>query len=137
MGKVIEFTDIVERGNEIFSMSCKPDFKKLPEGFITDEDKSVKWNREQVELNHKKYSDEVNRLNTLKNSKRDELYEDIYATIQDSVGNGFTREQAMVLWDYAYSEGHAYGMGDIVSTLRDVIDLVERLNEAGKRKRGK
>ena len=135
MSKVLSNDEIIRRGNEVFLMSCKPDFKKLPVGYITDENQSVKWNREQVEISNARYNDEVARLNSLKNAKRDELYEDIYATIQDYVGHGFTREQAITVWNYAYSKGHAYGMSDIVSELDDLVYMVRQLYEVGSKKK--
>lgn len=49
----------IENYEKACRMSCKPDFQRLPKDYITDEDKSVKWNREQVEENHKQYDDAV------------------------------------------------------------------------------
>ena len=44
------------------AMSCEPEMRRLPDGFITDEEESVKWNREQVEKNHQEYDEEAKRL---------------------------------------------------------------------------
>lgn len=108
-------------------MPCRPDFKKLPKDFITDEDRSVKWNREQVELNNKKYQDEVSRLNTAKNKARDAANKEIYKKIQDEVGHGISEKAAMKIWDRAYSNSHAYGVMEVLNELDDLIDFVKSI----------
>jgi len=87
-------------------MPTKPSFRKLPKDYITDEDRSVKWNREQVEINHQKYQEEVARLNREKNKVRDTINKDIYKKIQEMVG-------------YEISEKAAkkFGIGHIVQVM--------------------
>ena len=107
------------------AMSCKPSFNKLKTGTVIDEEKSVKWNREQVELNNQKYQEEVKRLNTIKNKARDEVYESIYERIAEDVGHGITKQSAIKIWNYAFEYGHAFGFNDIKIALFNVIDLIK------------
>ena len=106
------------------NMSCKPSFTKLPKGWVTDENQSVKWNREQVELNNSNYQKAVKELNIKKNNARDAIYEDIYKKIQDEVGHGISRQSAIKIWTYAYAEGHSCGWVNIRIYLDEIIELV-------------
>lgn len=116
------------------SMSCKPNFSKLPNRWITDENQSVKWNREQVELNNQNYQKAVAELNTKKNKARDSVYEEIYEKIQDEVGHNLSRNSAIKIWSHAYDEGHGFGFLAIRSYLDELIDLVsEILDEQDKK----
>lgn len=106
------------------AMSCKPNFTRLPKDWITDENQSVKWNREQVELNNQNYQKAVAELNTKKNKARDEIMEDIYIKIEDEVGHGISRNSAIKIWNYAYAEGHSSGWMNIKVYLEEIIDLI-------------
>lgn len=114
-------------------MSCIPkDIRKVPAGYIFDEEKSVKWNREQVDENNARYLKEVARLNTLRNKERNRIYEEIYTAIQQEVGHNLSREKAIVIWNLAYEWGHSSGIGEICHYLNELIELAEKLLE-GKR----
>ena len=115
-------------------MSCVPaHIRKVQPNHIFDENQSVKWNRDKVAENNNSHQEEVSRLNTLKNKARDEVYEDIYYAIQCEVGHGLSRKGAMLLWNYAYDEGHSNGIYEIKNYLDSIIDLVsELLNEVNK-----
>lgn len=119
--------DIQKDLDAMQKMPCKPNFKKLPKDFITDEDKSVKWNREQVDLNNKKYQDEVSRLITAKNKARDTAKKEIYKKIQDEVEHGISEKAAMKIWDRVYSNSHAYGVMEVLNELDDLIDFVKSI----------
>jgi hypothetical protein len=118
-----DWYDIEEDWSRMEQMSCKPSFQKLKVGTILDEDKSVRWNREQVEENNKKYQEEVARLNTLKNKAREQVYNDIAVNIQADIP-GISIVAARKIFDYAYQEGHSYGINSIKTTLYEVIDLI-------------
>ena len=113
--------------NEVEKMSCKPSFNKMKSGTVIDEEMSVRWNREQVELNNKRYLEEVAKLNTAKNKARDQVYEDIYEKIMTDVGCGIKRDDAQKIWAYAYEKGHAYGFTSIQNQLDDVINLIRNI----------
>lgn len=120
--------DIQSDFEEMQEMSCVPkNIRKVPQDFVFDEDQSVKWNKEQVVANNSAYLEEVARLNTIKNKRRDSIYEDIYFTIQCEVGHNLSREKAILIWNYAWEQGHARGIGEVRYYLEELIDLVGKL----------
>lgn len=114
--------------SQVGEMSCVPaNIKKVPLGHIFDEDKSVKWNIEQVEINNRNYYEEVIKLKSEKSECMNVVLEDIYTAIQEDMSCEISREQAKTIWDYAYDIGHSGGVYDIFSYLSDLMDFVENL----------
>jgi len=110
------------------NMRCVPSgLGKVSAYHVFDENQSVKWNREQVNIHNARYLQEVDRLNTKKNKARDAIYEDIYRAIQEEVGHNLSRKKAMAIWNYAFEKGHAFGFHDIMSNLNEVMELAETL----------
>lgn len=124
MSKVKDWEEIEREFVDMSRMSCKPNFTRLPKGWITDENQSVKWNREQVELNNRNYQKAVADLNTKKNKARDDVLNDIYKHIQYQVGYNLSLNSAIKIWNYAYKNGHGYGMSEIKCYLDEIVDLV-------------
>ena len=124
MSKVKDWEEIERAFEEMENMSCKPRFPKLPNGWVTDEYQSVKWNREQVELNNGNYMNAVKDLNGRKNKARDSVLGDIYMKIKDEVGYNISRKSAIKIWDYAYEQGKWDGFKEIMCYLDKMIDLI-------------
>ena len=124
MSKVKTWEEIEDDFRRMDSMSCKPNFTKLPRGWITDENQTVKWNREQVELNNQNYQKAVAELNTKKNKMRDIVLNDIYERIQYQVGHNLSLKSAIKIWNYAYEIGHGFGFNEIKCHLGEIMDLV-------------
>lgn len=113
---------------KVGEMSCEPaNIKKVPLGYIFDEDKSVKWNREQVEINNKNYHEEVIKLKSKRCECMAVVLDNIYTSIQEDMSCEISREQAKTIWDYAYDIGHSGGVYDIFSYLSDLMEFVESL----------
>lgn len=132
--KYEEWEEICNEFEAMEKMNCKPGFKKLPKDYITDEDMSVKWNREQVEKNNEKHEQEVKRLNTMKNKERDRVYDNIFSYIQKYVGWDLDFDSAKKIWNYAYEQGHAFGMREIGIYLDEIMELVSDILENTHRK---
>lgn len=67
----MEWDEIQNEFDRAYGMSCKPSgLQKYKAGHIFDENMSVKWNRDKLEEENKKFEDEVSRLNTAKNKWR-------------------------------------------------------------------
>lgn len=90
-----------------------------------DEDKSVKWNKEQAQKNNDDYDNEVKRLNQEKMKRRDEIYAEIYKTIQKDVGFGISEKKAARIWEYAYDRGHSAGWYEIIVNLEEIEEIIK------------
>lgn len=110
------------------AMVCVPkNMEKYPKGYIADEEKSVRWNREFVERENEKYRLEVSRLNTVKNKARDALKEHIYERIQFEVGHDLSREKARLIYGMAYERGRSYGSYEVEKSIHELIELATML----------
>lgn len=124
----MNWDDIQLAYETVRSMSCVPkSVKKVKPDHIFDEDKSVKWNREQVEINNAVYRAEVARLFTEKNKARDDVINMIIEKIQSEVGASLSKRKAKAIWEFAYEERHSYGFYDVHAYLFKLIDLAKIL----------
>lgn len=123
-----EWTEIRQEFDAMQRLSCVPqNICKVSLQHIFDEDKSVKWNKEQVQLNNDNFQKEVVRLNTEKNKLRDSIYDDIYYSIQCEVGHNLSVKKARGIWEYAYAQGGSYGINEILNHLHSLMELVDEL----------
>lgn len=111
---------------EMENMPCKPPLPKPRTGDVIDEDKSVKWNREEVIRLQNVYDEEVKKLNTAKNKRRDDLYRELYKVIRHEV-KGITVNDAQQIFQYVYSKSHAYGYEEVFNKLDDIIVLISNI----------
>lgn len=124
MVKLKEWSEIQAAFERMESMPCKPEGIKYPPDYIFDEEKSVKWNREEANRRNQQREEKVKELQRVKNKARDEVMEDIYFAIQHEVGSGISRQDAMKIWAYAYEHGHGCGWNDIQCCLNEVVELI-------------
>lgn len=109
-------------------MVCVPTgMTKYRTGYVADEEKSVRWNREFVERENEKYRLEVSKLNTVKNKARDALKEHIYERIQFEVGHDLSREKARLIYEMAYERGRSYGFYEVEKSIHELIELATML----------
>ena len=104
-------------------MSCKPTFSKPHLGDIIDEDKSIRWNREQIAKKIMDYEKEVKDLNTKKNELRDKLHKEAIDKIAYYLD--ITPDKARYIWGYAYTEGHSIGYQEVIDIVEELIILFE------------
>ena len=109
------------------SLSCKPDdsFQKVKTGDVIDEDKSVRWNREEVERLKEAYDEEVKRLKCKKNGAITDATMRAVRLISQEVE--VSEEKARILWDFVYEKYHAYG--EMFQHIEEYIDLVNQMKE--------
>lgn len=121
-----ELRDLFNALRDADNMNCKPRFKRLKDNEVLDEDKSVRWNKEQVQKNHQLYDEEVARLNTVKNKERDNVLSNIYKEIQSNV-TGLSEKGAKAIYRYAYEQGHSCGYSEVASYITDLYELAEAI----------
>lgn len=123
-GSSVEF--IIENYNEFtLTYSCRPDEDKFPKyktGDVIDEDKSVKWNREEIERRIAARDEEVKRLNREK-AEIITLYE-IGITKQIAKRHKLKVKEVELLFKYFYNEKHSYGVLEVFNALDNFIENV-------------
>ena len=88
-------------------MSCTPGprFRKVKKGEILDEEKSVRWNREESERLNNEYLEEVKRLNREKNAAITSATNRAIHLI--AAETGLSEEKAKIFWDFVYDKHHS------------------------------
>lgn len=107
--------------NEYLSFSCKPKSQKYKIGYVFDEDKSVKWNREEVERLNKLHEEEVKRLNIQKDKMFLEWVDAVKLYIMEETK--VEKNQANKIYNYLYIEYHSYGLTEVIIHLDDLLEL--------------
>lgn len=115
--------EAVKKYNECVN-SYAPRVKSLPDNYVFDENKSVKWNKEQVKIHNE---DCERRLEEWKVEHR-KLYkiavDGLIKAIQEEATYNMTKEEATVIWEWQHSTGN---FDNLESELIDLIELAERL----------
>ena len=110
------------------NMSCKPaNIRKYKANEIIDEEKSVRWNREEIERRNAIYDKEVANLNTKRNIARDDMYNMIYAYIIAETNCKCNENKAKIIWDYVYRENRHDGIDQIFEALEETLEFVNAL----------
>ena len=135
---MMDWDDIQREFDRVNAMSCKPvEMQKYKAGHIFDENMSVKWNRDKLAEENKKFQDEVARLNTLKNKGLLAVHELVYQKIQEDIGHDLPRAAAEKIFSYAYENKHAYGFYDVRCELERLVELFAEILEIPKSRKKK
>lgn len=98
--------------------------EQLPEGYVFDEEESVKWNREKLEIENAKRKEAFIEHRNLSRANADErVSEDIIKAIIDDFDT--TELVAKTIFGYASGEGHSSGMSEVLNYLYDILDVVK------------
>lgn len=120
--------DSVERDyNRWQSYSCSPNKKRVPENHIFDEDKSVKWNREQAAIHNQEVDEEVKEKNRTKNEMYQKLLQQIGVNIQYEMDCRINYDQAMLIWEYVRTHSSEQLFSRWREELSDFIELLNTL----------
>lgn len=104
--------------------SCKPNREEYPYPRVTDvidEDKSVKWNREEVQRLRRAFENKVEELNRYKNLISSAFEDRIIEIL--TKGNSISIEESQKIWGYAYSEGHSCGIRNVISCYEEFVSV--------------
>lgn len=108
--------------------SCKPDRKIYPypnNNDVIDENKTVKWNREEVKRLRERFENRVVELNKYKNKLFSE-YKYWFITLLNK-DNNISYSESFKIWEYAYSENHSSGIKYVVFKYEEIVDLYNDL----------
>lgn len=117
-----ELNDLLCEYKEACLIPTKPvGIKRLPSNYIKDEEKSVKWNREFVEANNKKYLETVSNLQRERSLAMNEVQKKIEKYIMDTAD--VSKKAAKYIFDFAYSDGHSGGIYEVGNRIDSLVEL--------------
>lgn len=100
--------------------------EKLSDNAIIDEDKSVRWNREEI----KKHNENRKAIILENKKQKNQLYEAWkQKVLEEIMKEGFTTKQAEHIYDFAYDEAGSIGDSTLVGIYDAVTYVVQFLNE--------
>ena len=114
--------------NFLTEYSCKPNSEKFPvmkDGAVIDENKSVKWNREEVARLQQARAEEVKRLNRDKN-ELDTAYEHLLIGYL-AYDYDLKIEEMQLIYKHCYMEHHDSGIHTVISYVDDFVTTYEKL----------
>ena len=94
-------------------------------GTVIDEEKSVRWNREEVDRLRAEYDKKASELKREKDLKFNELKKNILNTIVDILDNKITKKSALALWERSWEDGHTDCIKQVFFELDRNIELIE------------
>ena len=100
--------------------------KYLKDSTVIDEDKSVKWNREEVERLNEEMKAKVNKNKQERRDMDNKYRKDVIRAYAND--SGYSEEKVGVIFNHAYSESHSSGMNEVIQTLEELIDLIKEVN---------
>ncbi|AEO93538.1 gp279 [Bacillus phage G] len=112
------------------TMPSPYDLQRYSANHVFDEDKSVKWNKEQVVLKNKERTDKREEYRKESNRLENQLREDISNAIAEEYG--FNKEQADIILGYAYERHHSSGYYEVINSLGELCDVFESFKNAEK-----
>ena len=90
---------------------------------VFDENKSVKWNREEVERHNTIYEES---RKSIEDNKRNARYQFECAIVEYiSEVLGIDEDHAQKIYDHCYAEKHAFGIKEVADYVDDLIEVLE------------
>ena len=124
----MEREEVFNKYKAAINHSTIPELKKYKEGYIFDEDKSVKWNKEEVVRRNEDYKDEAIRLrkeNALLQKEADDAAIEYLLEYSSTVKN---RNAMSYLLGFAFEQKHHNGYVDVIEFAEELVDLVDKMN---------
>lgn len=127
--KLTDVDEILESWDKFLTnFDWRPDKKEFPiyhRGQIIDEDKSIKWNREEVERYRAAREAEEKRLWVLRN-ELDSLYE---KTLMKALADEYeiSTKEASIIWTQAYADNHSFGISSVYNKFGELAYMYHEL----------
>lgn len=120
--------ELMEEYRNAVNMRTKPEYiRKLTSNHIEDEEKSVKWNKEFVEENNKKYLEAVSEAQRKRSLEINRVQKEIEKYIQKETKT--SKEAAKYIFDFAYSQGKSDGIYSVCNWIEELIELINKCKD--------
>ena len=100
-------------------------FPHFANSHIFDEDKSVKWNKEEVERRNAERQKALKEYQEESSRQHQRLHEDLTQAIM--YDHNLTREQADVVYGYCYARYHST-FSDVINNIGEIVELCEKFH---------
>lgn len=132
LGKVLN-KSFEEIKNNLKDYENKLEFPKRPggykkEGYVYDENQSVKWNREhRLEL-EKDYSDKLTEYQKESSNLELQFKHDLIRSSEKVYGINY--KQGEIIYNQAWDQGHSYGYSQVVDDMITLLDFYKDVADA-------
>lgn len=93
--------------------------KKYPDDYVFDEEKSVRWNREEADRKNKEYRAEI----FAKRNKKQAAWEDFIDSVLAYIKQKFNVEEELAGEIWAFCSGRAYTVEERLVLVEELVDL--------------
>lgn len=100
--------------------------KTVAANSVIDEDKSVRWNREEVEKANEAEKFRVREEKAIRSNMIDKLTEDIVRVVSNE--SGLSEKKVEVVYIYAMNETSSSSIWETIDTLDELVDLINEVN---------
>lgn len=101
--------------------------KILKPDTVIDENKSVRWNIDEVYRLNKESQEAVEDYRSKRRIMDLKLDEDIIRVYSNI--SKYSKGKIEVLYNYAYEQSHSSGMYEVLQTLEELIEVLQRVDE--------
>ena len=109
---------------QVYEMDVRPKTKRVKDGTVIDEDKSVKWNREEVKRLQEEYVAEIKSLRKKRNDKETEVKNELIAAVKEEVDKELSEETIVEMIEMVDEQESGEGAINHSIAMEDLIDLV-------------
>lgn len=118
--------------NTIYDNIVKGDYKGnrvevprvLPDGYVTDENQSVAWNREQVVKSREARNAAFQANQVAEAEARKMFTTDLEEYIAEELGPRVNKRQVEILAEKAYSDGHSAGYHGVLAEADELLTFI-------------
>lgn len=120
--------EISTQMDALYAERRKNQTKHYPATHVFDENKSVRWNMDEVDRKNR----EIDEQNRLFNNQISTLEREIDSAILEYIRNefAFNEKVAQIVFDKAYEEGHANGFEEVLCQANEYGYFVQRILNA-------
>ncbi len=106
-----------------YRMSCKSTRKRFPKGYVFDEDKSVRWNAEEVERNNEAAQKETSELQRNRSIAISSATDEIVKLIVHEFNEKINEKQAYIIWNLSCRKCCAFVCSEIEMYLEELMSV--------------
>lgn len=117
----MDISQLISLAEEYLNYSTHSRVKKFYEGYVFDEEKSVKWNREEVERLNKIREEDI----AFRKLEKEKLYRNFKTTVLDFLQKeyGYTSSKADKIYDFVMTCPFADGLVERLELLDELLEL--------------